>query len=82
MVIGTNFVSFTLLRCCDFLVEFLEELFGTVSLDILFSLAFNNKNLYLLMSYKFSNKKLLDELKLHYKIELEIQQNLDNKISV
>ncbi len=34
------------------------------------------------MSYKFSNKKLLDELKLHYKIELEIQQNLDNKISV
>jgi hypothetical protein len=34
------------------------------------------------MSYNFSNKKLLDELKLHYKIELEIQQNLDDKISV
>ena len=34
------------------------------------------------MSDKFSNKKLLDELKSHYKIELETQQNLDNKISI
>ena len=25
--------------------------------------------------------KLLDELKLHYNIELEIQQNLDNKMT-
>ena len=33
------------------------------------------------MSDKFSNKKLLDQLKLQYKIELETQQNLDNKIS-
>jgi hypothetical protein len=31
------------------------------------------------MSDKFSNKELLDELKSHYKIELETQQNLDNK---
>ena len=34
------------------------------------------------MSDKFSNKKLLDQLKLQYKIELETQQNLDNKISI
>ncbi len=34
------------------------------------------------MSDKFSNKKFLDELKSHYKIELETQQNLDNKISI
>ena len=33
------------------------------------------------MSDKFSNKKLLDELKSHYKIELETQQNLDNKMT-
>jgi hypothetical protein len=33
------------------------------------------------MSDKFSNKKLLDELKSHYKIELETQQNSDNKIN-
>ena len=32
------------------------------------------------MSDKFSNKKLLDQLKLQYKIELETQQNLDNKL--
>ncbi|MGI9012326.1 MAG: hypothetical protein ACR2F1_14240 [Nitrososphaeraceae archaeon] len=33
------------------------------------------------MSDKFSNKELLDQLNSHYKIELETQQNLDNKIS-
>ena len=32
------------------------------------------------MSDKFSNKKLVNELKSNYKIELETQQNLDNKI--
>jgi hypothetical protein len=82
-VIGTDFLSFTSFAVVIFLVDFLEELFGPLPLGILFSLAFNNnKNLFLLMSDKFSNKKLLDELKSYYKIELETQQNLDNKISI
>jgi hypothetical protein len=82
-VIGTDFLSFTSFAVVIFLVDFLEELFGPLPLGILFSLTFNNnKNLFLLMSDKFSNKKLLDELKSHYKIELETQQNLDNKISI
>jgi hypothetical protein len=33
------------------------------------------------MSSNLSNKEFLDEIKSHYKIELETQQNLDNKIS-
>ena len=47
-----------------FLVDFLEELFGPVPLDILYKLKFNNnKNFILLIPDKFSNKKLLDQLK-------------------
>jgi hypothetical protein len=50
-VIGTDFVSLTSFTVVIFLVDFLEELFGPVPLDILFSLTFNhNKNLFLLMS--------------------------------
>jgi hypothetical protein len=41
-VIGTDFVSFTSFAIVIFLVDFLEELFGPVPLDILFRLTFNN----------------------------------------
>ena len=41
-VIGTDFVSFTSFAVVIFLVDFLEELFGLVPLDILFGLTFNN----------------------------------------
>ena len=44
-VIGTNFVSFTSLVVVIFLVDFVEELFGPVPLDILFSLPFNNNKI-------------------------------------
>jgi hypothetical protein len=57
-VIGTDFVSFTSFTAVIFLVDFLEELLGTVPLDILFNLTNNNKNLFLLMSNKFSNNSL------------------------
>ena len=54
VVIGTDFVSFTSFAVVVFLVDFLEELFGPVSLDILFSLTFNNnKNLFYLCQINF-----------------------------
>jgi hypothetical protein len=63
-VIGTDFVSFftSFAAVVIFLVDCLEELFERVPPDILFRLTFiNYKNLFLLISDKFSNKELVNE---------------------
>ncbi len=38
----------------------------------------NNKNLFIIKDNFFLKNKAVVELKSHYKIEVEIQQNLDN----
>ena len=37
----------------------------------------NNKNLFII-NEKFSNNEVVEELKSHYKIEIQTQQNIDN----
>jgi hypothetical protein len=62
-VIGTDFVSFTFFAVVIFLPDFLE-LFGPVSLDILFSLTFNNnKNLFYLCQINFLTRNFLTNSK-------------------